>query len=122
MRARGARRTERTWLTRASSPTAGEPNALPGLSRVTCSGPRAQVGPARLAHYTAKPGQARVHYTAKPGQARVHYTAKPGQARVHYTAKPGQARVSVEIRMVRWFAAFAFILILSMVAPPGSNK
>src|SRR5262245_4969987 len=111
MRARGSRRTERTWLTRASSPTAVEPNALQGLSRVTCSGPRAQVGPARLAHYTAK-----------PGQARVHYTAKPGQARVHYTAKPGQARVSVEIRMVRWFAAFAFILILSMVAPPGSNK
>src|SRR6516164_10252945 len=27
MRARGSRRTERTWLTRASSPTAVEPNA-----------------------------------------------------------------------------------------------
>ena len=24
--------------------------------------------------------------------------------------------------MVRWFAAFAFIFILSMVAPPGSNE
>jgi tripartite-type tricarboxylate transporter receptor subunit TctC len=27
----------------------------------------------------------------------------------------------MEIPMVRWFAAFAFIFILSMVAPPGSN-
>src|SRR5262249_37831904 len=51
-------------------------------------GPRTQVGPARLARYTAK---------------------------------PGQARVSTEIPMVRWFAAFAFIFILSIVPPPGSN-
>src|SRR5262245_28149432 len=70
---------------------------------ITCIlGPRTQVGPARLAHHTAK----------------------PGQARVHYAAKPGQARVLMEIPMVRWFAAFAFafIFILSAVAPPGSNE
>jgi tripartite-type tricarboxylate transporter receptor subunit TctC len=28
----------------------------------------------------------------------------------------------MEIPMVRWFAAFAFIFIVSMVAPPGSNE
>ena len=27
----------------------------------------------------------------------------------------------MEIPMVRWFAAFAFIFILSVVAPPGPN-
>src|SRR6516162_1531859 len=34
MRARGSRRTEWTWLTRASSPTAVEPNALQGFCRL----------------------------------------------------------------------------------------
>src|SRR5262249_54279177 len=91
--------------------------AKPGQARVHYA---AKPGQARV-HYAAKPGQARVHYAAKPGQARVHYAAKPGQARVHYAAKPGQARVSMELPMVRWFAAFAFIFILSMVAPLGPS-
>src|SRR5260370_14789617 len=46
----------------------------------------------------------------------------PGKPGFTYTAKPGQARVSMEIPMGRWFAAFAFIFILSMVPPPGSNE
>jgi hypothetical protein len=61
--------------------------ALAFLSPVL--GPRTQVGPARLAHYTAK---------------------------------PGQARVATEIPMVRWFAAFAFIFILSMVPRQGPTR
>jgi tripartite-type tricarboxylate transporter receptor subunit TctC len=43
---------------------------------------------------------------------------KSGLPDLHYTAKPGQAWVSTEIPMVRWFAACAFIFILSM-APPN---
>src|SRR5215831_7941418 len=32
------------------------------------------------------------------------------------------ARTILEVPMVRWFAAFAFIFIVSMIAPPGSDK
>src|SRR5262249_20624484 len=75
MRARGSRPTERTWLRRASSPTAVEPNTLQGLSRAATLGPR-----------------------------------------------PRLMWPWMEIPMVRWFAAFAFIFILSMVIPPRSNE